>query len=66
MKVYLVTGGYNNVYLSSTEVLIQGGDIWQIVGELPRARLGLRAVSIDKNIIVTGKVMSMVLCFIIL
>ena len=52
--MYLVTGGYDgNNHLFSTEILLNGE--WTIVGELPSPRNGIRAVSIDNNIIATGK-----------
>ena len=54
--MYLVTGGYNgyNAYLSSTEVLSEGGDSWKTIASLPRALIDVRAVSMDNTIIVTG------------
>ena len=55
--MYLVTGGWSgSTWLSSTETLIKGGSSWTVVGELPRAVEGLRAVSIDNTIVVTGDI----------
>ena len=53
--MYLVAGGYNDGLIASTEILTEGDDKWIFVGSLPRAMSGIRAVSIDKNILVTGK-----------
>ena len=57
MKVYLVTGGWDNPnYLSSTEILTEGSQSWRIVGPLPNAVSGLRGVSINNRIIMTGNI----------
>ena len=54
-----MTGGLNyGEYFSSTEILTNEGERWEIVGELPRAMSGVGAVSIDNSIIVTGKTFS--------
>ena len=52
MKVYLVTGGGDN----STEILTEGSQSWRIVGPLPVAVHGLRGVSFDNRIIMTGNI----------
>ena len=55
IQVYLVTGGLSDsIYFSSTEILTQGGEKWESVGELPRSMSGVGAVSIDNTILVTG------------
>ena len=54
-QVYLVTGGIGGGdYLSSTEVLVDGTTAWMSARELPVAMFGLRGVSFDNNIFVTG------------
>ena len=51
----MVTGGYNNyAHLSSTELLLPGASSWRLSGELPSARSGLRAVTLDNKIVVSG------------
>ena len=57
--MYLVTGGLGassgpEDYLTSTEILLEGGASWSIVGDLPRASIGIRCVSFDNKIILTG------------
>ena len=54
-QTFLVTGGYNNGYLSSTELLVETDSAWVLAGNLPTPRPGLRAVNIDQNILVTGE-----------
>ena len=54
-QVYLVTGGYGSSNLVSTEVLVSGSGSWRQVGDLPTVPInGLRGVSINNNIIMTG------------
>ena len=58
--MYLVTGGYTGTDdLSSTEILTKGGNSWETIGSLPRAMSGVRAISIDNTIIVTGNIKSL-------
>ena len=57
MQVLLVTGGYQYsgewIYLDSTEVL---KDIaWRMTAPLPSARAGLRAASVENNILLFGE-----------
>lgn len=54
--VYLVSGGYvGPSRLVSTEVLVAGESSWRQVGDLPTVPiLGLRGVSINNNILMTG------------
>ena len=56
-QVYLVTGGTTgSTYLASTEILISGSDAWSQVGDLPTGPIyGLRGVSLNNKIIMTGK-----------
>ena len=54
-QTFLVTGGYNNGYLSSTELLVETDSAWVLAGNLPTSREGLRAVNIDQKILVTGE-----------
>ena len=42
--------------MSSTEILTEGSQIWKIVGPLPVAVFGLRGVSINNRIIMTGNI----------
>ena len=58
MQVYLVTGGWDSSYndLSSTEILTDGSQSWSIVGPLPNAVEGLRGVSYNNRIIMTGNI----------
>ena len=55
IQTFLVTGGYNNGYLSSTELLVETDSAWVLAGNLPTPRDGLRAVNIDQKILVTGE-----------
>ena len=61
-QVHLVTGGYDvtdrsSSFLSSTEILYDGDTAWTTagLGHLPAPTDGLRGVSIDNNILVTGR-----------
>ena len=42
--------------LSSSEVLLDGAEFWTFVGELPVGMVGLRGVSLNNNIFMTGKI----------
>ena len=53
LQVLLVTGGYDDDWLDSTEILEDNN--WRITAPLPSARYGLRAASIDNKILVFGK-----------
>ena len=53
--MYLVSGGYNGDYLSSTELLMETASAWVLTGELPSPRYGLRGANIDNRIFMTGK-----------
>ena len=55
-QVFLVAGGsgaYNN-YVSSTEVLIEGGLAWNFQQSLPTERWSLRGISLPDTVIMTG------------
>ena len=50
-----MAGGENGTnYLSSTEILIEGEHHWKPAGSLPRSMVGMRAVTVDNNVILTG------------
>ena len=56
IQVFLVTGGFGGGnYLSSTEILTEGDSSWTIVGNLPKAVWGIRGVSLNNRIIMTGE-----------
>ena len=52
--MYLVTGGFNSGTIISTEVMSATGSNWSFVGNLPRATFGLRGISVNNQIFVTG------------
>ena len=54
VQTYLVSGGSYDVYLSSTEVLLETGSAWTLTGELPSPRSGIQAARIDNKIVMTG------------
>ena len=54
MQVYLVTGGYGDEYLTSTEILTSGASVWTETGPLPSPRAYSRGVSINNRILITG------------
>ena len=53
-QTFLVTGGYNRGYLSSTELLVENSAKWIYSGELPTPRNALRGANIDQRVIMTG------------
>jgi len=53
-KTFLVTGGWMDVDLSSTELLVENSAKWIYSGELPTPRHGLRGANIDQRVIMTG------------
>ena len=56
IQVFLVTGGIWNVeYFSSIEILKDGDSTWTTVGNLPKAVYGIRGVSFNNRIIMTGE-----------
>ena len=54
-QTFLVTGGYNDGDLSSTELLVETSAAWILTGELPTPRWGLRGANIDQRVLMTGK-----------
>ena len=59
--MYLVTGGQggrdsNFGILSSTETLVDGAGAWTAAGVLPVAMVGLRGVSLNNKILMTGNI----------
>ena len=54
-QTYLVSGGYDGDWLSSTELLVETATAWVLTGELPSPRAGLRAATIDNKVLITGK-----------
>ena len=57
VQVYIVSGGYDNGNLASTETLEKdGGSAWQYVASLPSARKGVRGLGLDNGrFMVTGQ-----------
>ena len=54
--MFLVTGGYGGTYLSFTETLVDGAETWITAGPLPVAMSGLRGVSLNNNILMSGDI----------
>ena len=54
VQTYIVSGGWDGDYLSSTEVLVETGSAWTLTGELPSPREGLRGANIENKIVMTG------------
>merc|ERR1719450_154062 len=53
--VYLVAGGYDgHTYLSSTEIMVKGSNLWTEVGGLSYGARGMRAVSWENTVLVFG------------
>ena len=50
-----MTGGYDDTYnnLKTTEIMSSGGD-WKYVGELSSPRKGLRGITVDNKLFMTG------------
>ena len=55
-QVFLVAGGYDDDYFSSTETLVEGGQAWNFQQPLPSGRTGLRGISLPNTVIMTGKI----------
>ena len=52
----MVAGGFDGMRnLRSTEILIEEDSAWSRVGDLPRARNGLRATNVNDIVYVLGK-----------
>ena len=58
LKVYLVFGGFTSTTgdppVASTELLLHGDSSWTQVGSLPHSLYGLKAVSLNNDVIATG------------
>ena len=58
LKVYLVFGGFTSTTgsppIASTELLLHGDSSWTQVGPLPHSLYGLKAVSLNNDVIATG------------
>ena len=53
----MVTGGYNNGDLDSTELLHLDASQWVYAGVLPSARRGLRGATLGNKLVMTGEMM---------
>ena len=53
-QTFLVTGGWMDGDLSSTELLVENSAKWIYSGELPTSCYGLRGANIDQRVIMTG------------
>jgi len=55
-RVFLVAGGFTNDagWISSTEILVEGGQAWIFQNPLPSGRQGFRGVSLPDTVIMTG------------
>ena len=53
-QTMLVTGGYDDIKLSSTELLVETASAWVFTGELPSPLYALRGANIDNRVFVTG------------
>ena len=51
----MVTGGYDYGEIDSTELYDPSTGHWRMSGPLPYARWGLRAVTVDNRVLVTGE-----------
>ena len=51
----MVTGGYGNGELDSTELYDSSNGHWRMSGPLPSARSGLRAATVDNRVLVFGE-----------
>ena len=62
-QVWLVTGGWDysgtitTNFLSSTEIYVEDTTAWTYVGDLPVGMYGLRGVSLNNKIIITGGIL---------
>ena len=53
----MVTGGFNNGHMASTEVLPKDGSQWVYAGSLPSARYELKGATLGDKLIMTGEMM---------
>ena len=49
-----MTGGYNYGRLDSTELLLPSATSWSYSAALPSARGGLRGITLDNKVVITG------------
>ena len=54
VQVLLVTGGYGDDYLDSTELLLPSATSWTTSAALPSPRYLLRGATLDNKVIMTG------------
>ena len=53
----LVTGGYNNDDLDSTELLVPGSGSWRLAtGLLPLPIAYMKAATVDNTLYITGRI----------
>ena len=63
VKVYMVTGGYTDTfvssygwdYLDSTELLLPSATSWTYTAALPSPRYSLRGATLNNKILMTGR-----------
>ena len=54
-QTFLVSGGYNGeIFLSSTELLVETESAWVLTAELPSPRNGPSLTNVDNMILMTG------------
>jgi len=53
-RVFLVAGGYDSSYITSTELLAEGDNRWTLGPPLPNGRRSLQGVSLSNAVIMTG------------
>ena len=54
-QVFLVAGGYDDSYISSTETLVEGGQAWNFQKPLPSGRAGQSGISLLETVLMLGK-----------
>ena len=52
--MFLVSGGFNGLYLDSTEILDPNLGRWRAGEALPNPMSGLRATPFDNNVLIFG------------
>ena len=53
-QVLLVTAGYNDGYVRSTELLVTGTSSWTLAADYPLPVTGLSGASINNTVLMTG------------
>ena len=56
-QTYLVTGGFHQGALASTELIRQDASQWVYAGSLPSPRYGLMGATLGDKLIMTGEMM---------